>query len=291
MPEANRRYSYADISNGALILSLLSDCENFPALCDHFEGAYPNDPVSTAAMDLRRKLRELHKAGLVQFDGKKLDDLNAVVALKQTPLWSKIAVALGGMSLSEVVRLSRHGKGMAVEPVFKRPELPPRKERADVFVLMPFKADHGKIYWEHIKNLGTDLKIRIERSDEHFEPGQFFQRVWNSICAARLILAICSESNPNVFYEIGIAHTVGKKVVLLTHAEFQMPSDMGHLELINYSNDPERMQAMLDKLRGYDRRAARDSLFAPVRCPLREVPAAPPGSPACPPAAPDCRFR
>lgn len=32
-------------------------------------------------------------------------------------------------------------------------------------------------------------------------------------------MADCTEKNPNVFYEIGIAHTVGKKVMFITRSE------------------------------------------------------------------------
>ena len=248
MAEANRRYSYGDISNGALILSLLRHCKNFEALCGHFKNADPVDKENTVARRLRRQLRELHDAGLVQFKENK--HTNAVVALKTTELWSRIAVALGGLSITEVAMLSGHGKGMGVEPVFGRPQLAGRGEkRVDVFVLMPFKADPGKLYWERIKAMGKELKIKIERSDERYKPGVFFQEVWNGICAARLILAICSEINQNVFYEIGIAHAVGKKVVLLTHAELQIPSDIEHFNRIEYSEKPGTVRAMLELLR------------------------------------------
>jgi len=45
------------------------------------------------------------------------------------------------------------------------------------------------------------------------------EKVWDGICAAELIIADCTQKNPNVFYEIGMAHTVGKKVVLITRSE------------------------------------------------------------------------
>jgi hypothetical protein len=38
--------------------------------------------------------------------------------------------------------------------------------------------------------------------------------VWNSIYSSSIIIADCTGRNPNVFYELGIAHTLGKPVIL-----------------------------------------------------------------------------
>jgi hypothetical protein len=76
---------------------------------------------------------------------------------------------------------------------------------------MPFKAKLEKIYADHIKKLGDELGIAIQRADEQLSPRPFMEKVWDGICSARLVIADCTEKNPNVFYEIGIAHTVGKK--------------------------------------------------------------------------------
>jgi nucleoside 2-deoxyribosyltransferase len=42
------------------------------------------------------------------------------------------------------------------------------------------------------------------------------QDVWNHINKARIIIADLTTRNPNVFYEVGIAHALGKDVILLT---------------------------------------------------------------------------
>ena len=77
------------------------------------------------------------------------------------------------------------------------------------------------------------------------------EKVWDGICAARLVIADCTEKNPNVFYEIGMAHTVGKKVVLLTRTEKDIPSDIRHFDYIEYVYDPEGVQKLIDKLRTF----------------------------------------
>jgi hypothetical protein len=245
-----RDIPYEQIENGALILYLLRDCETWEELCARFQYTSPlNIEQNTAVMTLHQKLIELRSLGLLSFEEQTIDGKKKVTALKSTDLWLKIRVSFGGMSLSEVALLSRHAKGMAIAPMFGRPR--PVEQNVDVFMLMPFKAKFEKVYTEHIKKLGEELGIVIQRADEQFSPRPFIDKVWDGICAARLVIADCTERNPNVFYEIGIAHTVGKKVVLLTRSKNDIPSDIIHFDYIEYVYDPEGVQKLVDKLRTF----------------------------------------
>jgi hypothetical protein len=241
---------YEEIENGALVLWLLRECKTWQALCERFQYATPPDiAMNTAAMSLHRKLVEMRTLGLVTFEEQVVDNKTKVGDITPTDLWQKIRVAFGGMSLSEVAFLSRHAKGMAVAPVFGRPRR--LEHEVDVFVLMPFKAKLEKVYTEHIRTLGAELGIRIQRADEQFSPAPFMEKVWDGICAARLVIADCTEKNPNVFYEIGMAHTVGKKVVLLTRSKKDIPADIKHFDYIEYAYDPEGVQVLVGKLRAF----------------------------------------
>ena len=73
-------------------------------------------------------------------------------------------------------------------------------------------------------------------------------KIWNGICAAQLILADCTAENPNVFYEIGIAHAIGKKVLLITRSAKDVPSDLKQIEYIRYEYTPEGTDELIDKL-------------------------------------------
>ena len=208
--------------------------------------------TNTNTMTLLKKLRDMRELGLVEFEeAETKEGTRPVGEIKETGLWSQIRVAFGGMSLSEASMLSRHSTGMAVAPVFGRPEKPADDQRVDVFVLMPFKAKLEKVYSNHIKKLGDELGLKIRRADDMFSPRPFMTKVWDGICAAQLILADCTEKNANVFYEIGMAHTVGKKVVLMTRSDKDIPSDIKHFDYIPYIYDPEGVDTLIDKLRTF----------------------------------------
>jgi hypothetical protein len=203
-------------------------------------------------MILLNKLFEMRDLGLIGFEDEETGDGKKPVGeIKETDLWTKIRVAFGGMSLSEVAMVSRHSKGMAVAPVFGRPQPPPADQKIEVFVLMPFKAKLEKVYSIHIKKMCEDLGVTIRRADEIFSPKPFMEKVWDGICAAQLILADCTEKNPNVFYEIGMAHTVGKKVVLITRSDKDIPSDIKHFDYIPYIYDPEGVETLIERLRTF----------------------------------------
>ena len=60
---------------------------------------------------------------------------------------------------------------------------------------------------------------------------------------SRAVIADCTTRNPNVFYEIGMAQTVGKPVLLITQDESDVPFDLRHLRYIKYAYTPPGMAA------------------------------------------------
>jgi hypothetical protein len=242
---------YEEIENGALILLLLRENKTWEELCGRY--AY-TDPAqlrtNTTTMTLLNKLFDMRNRGLISFEDEETGDGRKPVGeIKETDLWSRIRVAFGGMSLSETALLSRHSRGMAIVPGFGRPRQ--LEEKIDVFVLMPFNAKMTGVYTNHIKKMGEELGLTIRRADEIFSPKPFMEKVWDGICAAQFILADCTEKNPNVFYEIGIAHTIGKKVVLITRSDKDIPSDIKHFDYILYNYDPEGVGMLIEKLRTF----------------------------------------
>lgn len=241
---------YEQVENGALILLLLKETKTWEELCRRYAYADPESLDNTTTMTLRDKLLEMRSLGLITFKDEETEGGRKPVGeIKDTGLWSKIRVSFGGMSESEATMLSRHSKGMAVLPVFGRPRQP--SEKIDVFVLMPFNDKMEKIYTNHIKKMGDELGLTIRRADDIFTPGPFMEKVWDGICAAELILADCTQKNPNVFYEIGMAHTVGKKVVLITRSEKDIPSDINYYDYIPYVYDPEGAEELIEKLKAF----------------------------------------
>ncbi len=103
-----------------------------------------------------------------------------------------------------------------------------------VFVLMPFIKPFDDIYQLGIKAACHEAGAYSERVDEQQYDGSILERVYNQISKADLLIADMTGKNANVFYEVGYAHALGKRVILLTQRSEDIPFDLKHYEHIVY---------------------------------------------------------
>jgi hypothetical protein len=91
-------------------------------------------------------------------------------------------------------------------------------DRALCFVLMPFSDQFFLNYEEAIRPALEAAGLRGVHAGEIFGTREIMEDIWESICTARMVVADVTGRNPNVFYELGIAHTIGKEwLCLLSH--------------------------------------------------------------------------
>ena len=93
-----------------------------------------------------------------------------------------------------------------------------------------------------MKTVAEKLNRSIARADDFFTAGSVISDIWDGINAAKIVLADCSGRNPNVFYEIGMAHTLGKPVILTAQKKDDIPFDVQHIRAILYDFTPRGMQ-------------------------------------------------
>lgn len=98
----------------------------------------------------------------------------------------------------------------------------PKNDHA--FVIMPFRPKWSKIVWETVRNTMIDLKFKCIRADEQFGQ-QILEDIWKGICEASIVIADVTGRNPNVYYELGLAHVLGRRVILLTQSIDDIPFD------------------------------------------------------------------
>ena len=100
------------------------------------------------------------------------------------------------------------------------------KPKPFVFVLMPFAEDFDDVYKLGIKPACENVGAYAERVDEQLFVGSITQRIYNQISKAEVIVADMTGRSPNVFYEVGYAHALGKPVVLLARHAEDIPFDL-----------------------------------------------------------------
>lgn len=119
--------------------------------------------------------------------------------------------------------------------------------RPFVFVLMPFDKSFDDVYHLGIKETCATSGAYAERVDEQKYDGTILQRIYNQVAKADLIVADMSGRNPNVFYEVGYAHALGKRVILLTKTAEDIPFDLKDHPHIVYEGSIQRLRDELGK--------------------------------------------
>jgi hypothetical protein len=119
------------------------------------------------------------------------------------------------------------------------------------FVLMPFadSSDLQSVYIDHVRPVIEGLGLRCERADDIHDISGVMQSVWEGINRAGIVIADMTERNPNVFYELGIAHTLGKPVVMITQSMEFVPFDLKHLRCLVYDYKPAKISRFEEALR------------------------------------------
>jgi hypothetical protein len=113
----------------------------------------------------------------------------------------------------------------------------------ECFVIMPFAQAHRKTYDRAIKPAvalaadGCKAALRCRRADDELGSSSILKEIVQSIHRARVIIADLTDNNPNVFYELGIAHTAGYKTIMLSRQENKLPFDLQAYKVIYYDED------------------------------------------------------
>ena len=114
-----------------------------------------------------------------------------------------------------------------------------------VFVLMPFVKEFDDIYKFGIKGAAEDVGAYAERLDEQLFVEGMLDRIFNQISKSDVVIADMTGRNPNVFYEVGYAHALGKIVLLITKDTKDIPFDLKHRKHIVYSGSIDTLRCEL----------------------------------------------
>lgn len=124
------------------------------------------------------------------------------------------------------------------------------EENTSCFVVMPFALPHGGYYEVVYEPAIRKAGLKPVRADSDiFGTGKVIDQIWDGINAAKVLVAELTTRNPNVFYELGLAHALQKPVVLVAGNEQDVPFDIRHFRVILYdTSDPKWGDKLIDKV-------------------------------------------
>ncbi|MBF0463862.1 MAG: response regulator [Nitrospirae bacterium] len=110
-----------------------------------------------------------------------------------------------------------------------------------IFVCMPYDDKFNDVYELGIRGAVTELGFTCMKANEMQYNGGIIQKVYESINTAHLIIADMTDEDPNVFYEVGYAHAMGKDVILITQNADKIPTNLSNFVHTIYDSSKVRV--------------------------------------------------
>jgi len=127
---------------------------------------------------------------------------------------------------------SRLNRNVPADPIWRGRNF--EVDRSLCFVLMPFRDQFFETYEAGIQPAVSDAGLTALHAGEIFGNREIVEDIWVSICKTRLVVADVTGRNPNVFYELGISHTLGKECIVITQEHDDVPFDIRHRRYVHY---------------------------------------------------------
>jgi hypothetical protein len=113
-------------------------------------------------------------------------------------------------------------------------------DKKSCFVIMPFAEPFETYFKKIIKPAVDDNKLYSVRGDSLFRSTHIMDDIWSAITDSTLVIAELTGKNPNVYYELGLAHAIKKPAILISSNIEDVPFDLRPLRVLIYDkNDPD----------------------------------------------------
>lgn len=109
-----------------------------------------------------------------------------------------------------------------------------RRDKISCFIVMPFSLEWSDDVHRILSGVCKSLAVQPMRGDDVFKPSDILVDIWQGINIADFVIADISGRNPNVLYELGIAHTLAKPVLIISKNADDIPIDLSTRRVIIY---------------------------------------------------------
>ena len=117
------------------------------------------------------------------------------------------------------------------------------------FVISPIGApdsevrEHADDVFDYIvKPAMAEVGMDVYRADHDQKVGRITDQMFESILNDDLCIAILSFENPNVYYELAVAQSAARPVIILNQKGHSLPFDIKDLRVIEYTLRPRMIQ-------------------------------------------------
>jgi hypothetical protein len=172
----------------------------------------------------------------------------------------RVQVSVDGVKVIDYDRLTNTGTGTTAgtgigiftfrgtsEAIFGPMAVDDRRPNA--FIAMQFSEPYNEVYRDAIQPFVEEIGYEPMRVDDISRPGIVLNDIWNQLTESSVVIAEVTEANPNVYYEIGAAHSLKKPTILLAQRGTKLPFDIGPHRCIFYDNTIPGRAKLLESLK------------------------------------------
>lgn len=171
-------------------------------------------------------------------------DLGIVIPRKGFHELSTTHWAVKDVDLFEMI-LTRLRPAGREQKVFRLPATP-AVDRLQLSAMMPFQG-FDDVY-QVIRESAEENGMRCDRADTVWATPAIIDDVANLIDSSSIVVIDLTGKNPNVYYELGLAHAWGKDVIMITQNPNDIPFDIRHIRYISYHPNREGLADLRTRL-------------------------------------------
>lgn len=116
-----------------------------------------------------------------------------------------------------------------------------------VFVLTPFIDVESNTY-AAIQDVCNTVGLSCKRGDEVYRNNDILSHILREIIRSRVVIVNINGRNPNVFYELGICHAIGKNVIIISSLKDEIPFDVMSKSIVLYKDIESLKNKLKDEL-------------------------------------------
>lgn len=154
--------------------------------------------------------------------------------------------------------MKKHDK--LAETSRKRKEPPSSRDENICFVLSPIGEVGTEVYARFRDVLdyvikpavkGSGYKLTVVRADDIERAGSFIKDILQSVLNSFVVVADLTGQNPNVFYELGVRHSLSPRTILIAQSIDDIPSDLREYRTIIYDTTAKGVTLFQERLSNY----------------------------------------
>lgn len=173
--------------------------------------------------------------------------------LPQKNRFSYVVAILHTLSIAEDALKATTRFNQTAIPMFVNPTRFPLRgivpDGTCAFLAIPFTDDpSAKEIEVRLKSICSDHGFKLSRTDDLRDTRiDIPLKIWGDICKSSFMIAVCNNQNPNVYYEVGLAHAIGKPVFLCAASSKDFTFDVTGIDHCIYTNPGVSLEATVGK--------------------------------------------